>query len=284
VTHDNIQAQQQSVALTDARFQSGLTSALDVAQAEAQLATTQSQVPTLESAARQSIHRLGVLLGQPPETLLDELTPERPIPAVPPEVMVGLPSDLLRRRPDVRRAEQELAAATARIGVATADLFPRFSLTSNIVGLQSADIADLALASSRFWTAGPTLSWPIFDAGRIRANIEVQNAREEQALAQYEKTVLTALEDVEDALVAYAREQVRRGALMAAVEANQRATGLANERYIKGLGDFLNVLEAQRSLYDSQDQLVQSERTAVSDLIALYKAIGGGWEVDSRIQ
>ncbi len=284
VTHDNIQAQQQSVALTDARFQSGLTSALDVAQAEAQLATTQSQVPTLESAARQSIHRLGVLLGQPPETLLDELTPERPIPSVPPEVMVGLPSDLLRRRPDVRRAEQELAAATARIGVATADLFPRFSLTSNIVGLQSADIADLALASSRFWTAGPTLSWPIFDAGRIRANIEVQNAREEQALAQYEKTVLTALEDVEDALVAYAREQVRRGALMAAVEANQRAAGLANERYIKGLGDFLNVLEAQRSLYDSQDQLVQSERTAVSDLIALYKAIGGGWEVDSRIQ
>ena len=130
-------------------------------------------------------------------------------------------------------------------------------------------IADLALASSRFWTAGPTLSWPIFDAGRIRANIEVQNAREEQALAQYEKAVLTALEDVEDALVAYAREQVRRGALMAAVEANQRATGLANERYIKGLGDFLNVLEAQRSLYDSQDQLVQSERTVVSDLIAL---------------
>jgi outer membrane protein, multidrug efflux system len=280
VTHDNIQAQQQSVALTDARFQSGLTSALD----EAQLATTQSQVPALESAARQSIHRLGVLLGQPPETLLDELTPARPIPSVPPEVMVGLPSDLLRRRPDVRRAEQELAAATARIGVATADLFPHFSLTSNIVGLQSADIADLALASSRFWTAGPTLSWPIFDAGRIRANIEVQNAREEQALAQYEKTVLTALEDVEDALVAYTREQVRRGALMAAVEANQRATGLANERYIKGLGDFLNVLEAQRSLYASQDQLVQSERTVVSDLIALYKAVGGGWEVYSRIQ
>src|SRR5262249_20595128 len=247
-----------------ARYQAGLTSELDVAQARAQLATTQSQVPTLETAMRQTMYRLGVLLGQIPEALLEELSPERPIPPIPREVVVGLPSELLRRRPDVRRAERELAAATARIGVATADLFPRFSLTSNLLGLQSEDLGDLFLASSRFWTLGPVLSWPIFDAGRIRANIEVQNAREEQALAHYEQVVLTALEEVEDALVAYTREQGRRHALTTAVEANQHAVELANERYTKGLGDFLNVLEAQRALYLSEDQLVQSESTVTA--------------------
>lgn len=284
VAHRNIQAQQETLDLTQARFQAGLTSELDVAQARALLATTQSQVPTLETAARQTMHRLGVLLGQIPEALLEELSPERPMPMAPLEVVVGVPSELLRRRPDVRRAERELAAATARIGVATAELFPRFSLTSNLMGLRSEDLGDLFLTSSRFWTLGPVVSWPIFDAGRIRANIEVQNAREEQALAHYEQVVLTSLEEVEDALVAYTHEQVRRRTLTTAVEANQRAVELANERYTKGLGDFLNVLEAQRALYISEDQLVQSERAVVSNLIVLYKAIGGGWEVFPRVQ
>lgn len=279
VTQNNIHAQQQSVDITNARFQSGLTSGLDVTQAEAQLAATQAQLPILESLRQQSIHRLGVLLGQLPETLQGELAAEKPIPLAPLEVTVGLPSALLRRRPDVRRAERQIAAATARVGVATADLFPRFSFSTAVIGLRSSDITDLPLASSRFWTVGPTVSWPIFDAGRIRANIEVQNAREEQALVQYEQTVLTAVEDVENALVAYAREQTRRRTLVAAVEANRRSVALANERYTKGLGDFLNVLDAQRSLYNAEDQLVQSERTIVSNLIALYKALGGGWEV-----
>jgi len=278
VAHNNIQTQQGTVELTEARFQAGLTSALDVEQAKAQLATTQSQVPTLESGARRAIHRLGVLLGQEPGSLLAELLPEKPIPAASLDVSIGIPSDLLRRRPDVRRAERELAATTARIGVATADLFPRFMLISNTVGLQSASLSDLALASSRFWTAGPTISWPIFDGGRIRATIEVQNAREEQALAQYGQTVLTSLEEVENALTVYTREQVRQRALAAAVAANREAVALANERYTKGLADFLNVLETQRALYVSEDQLVQSERTVVSNLIALYKALGGGWE------
>lgn len=279
VARSNIQTQQESVELTSARYQAGLISALDVTEAEAQLATTQSQLPTLESAGRQAIHRLGVLIGRPPETLLTELEPERAIPAAPLTVVVGLPSDLLRRRPDIRRAEREIAAATARVGVATADLFPRVSLTSNILGLQSMDIADLALASSRFWFVGPTVRWPLFDAGRIRATIEVQNAREAQTLAQYEQIVLLALEDVENALVAYAREQIRRASLAAAVDANRRAVELAQERYTKGLTDFLNVLDAQRSLYVSEDQLVQSDETVVANLIALYKAMGGGWEV-----
>lgn len=279
VTHNNIQAQQQSVELTNARFQAGLTSGLDVAQAEAQLSTTQSQTPTLESAKRQSIHRLGVLLGQLPETLINELTPEKPIPPVPPEIRVGLPSELLRRRPDVRRTERQAAAATARIGVATADLFPRFAFSTSLVGLQSADITDLALASSRFWSVGPTVSWPIFDAGRIRANIEAHTARGEQSLAQYEQTVLTAIEEVENALVAYTQEHLRQRALASAVEANRRSVALANEQYARGLGDFLNVLDAQRSLYNAENQLVQSERAIIANLIALYKALGGGWEV-----
>jgi NodT family efflux transporter outer membrane factor (OMF) lipoprotein len=279
VTRNNIQAQQESVEITNVRFQSGLTTGLDVAQAEAQLATTLSQVSTLESARQQSMHRLGVLLGQLPETLIDELAPEKRIPLAPPEITVGLPSELLRRRPDVRRAEREVAAATARVGVATADLFPRFIFSANIIGLRSTDITDLALASSRFWLVGPTVSWPLFDAGRIRANIEVQNAREEQAFVRYEQTVLTAVEEVENALVSYTQEQMRHRTLTAAVEANRRSVALANEQYTRGLGDFLNVLVAQRALYNAEDQVVQSERTIVSNLIALYKALGGGWEV-----
>jgi multidrug efflux system outer membrane protein len=181
-----------------------------------------------------------------------------------------------------RRAKRELAAAIARIGVATADLFPRFSLTGAF-GLQSVSIGDLALWPSRFWSIGPTVRWPIFDAGRIRANIRVQDAREQQSLAQYEKAVLTSLEDVENALVAYGREQMRRRPLAQAVEANRLAADLAKERYTRGLVDFLNVLESQRQLYTSEDQLVQSERGIVVNLVALYKALGGGWEVFSQV-
>jgi multidrug efflux system outer membrane protein len=181
----------------------------------------------------------------------------------------------------VRRAERQVAAATARIGVAVADLFPKLSLTGSL-GLQSDLLADLPLGSSRFWSIGPTLSWPIFDAGRIRVNIAVQGAREEQRLAQYVQTVLTSLEEVENTLVAYSREQVRRDKLAEAVEANRQAVALANELYTRGLGDFLNVLESQRSLFASQSDLVQSEATVSANAVALYKALGGGWEGDVR--
>jgi outer membrane protein, multidrug efflux system len=279
IAADNIRSQQETLELTQSRFDAGLTSQLDVVQAASQLATTQSQVPTLDTALKQGIHRLSVLLGLAPGALLSELSQESPIPSVPPEVPAGLPADLLRRRPDVRRAERQVAAATARIGVAVADLFPKLSLTGTL-GLQSNLLADLAFGSSRFWSVGPTLSWPIFDAGRIRANIQVQNAREEQRLTQYEQVVLTALEDVENALVAYSREQTRGSRLAEAVEANQRAVELANELYIRGLGDFLNVLESQRSLFALQSDFAQSEVTMSSNLVALYKALGGGWQSD----
>ncbi|HEX2279276.1 MAG TPA: efflux transporter outer membrane subunit [Candidatus Tectomicrobia bacterium] len=281
IARHNIRAQQETLELTQARFEAGLTSQLDVVQAASQLATTQAQVPALEVPLKQGIHRLGVLLGLAPGALWPELSREAPIPPVPPEVPVGLPSDLLRRRPDVRRAERQVAAATARIGVAVADLFPKLSLTGSL-GLQSDLLADLPLGSSRFWSIGPTLSWPIFDAGRIRANIAVQDAREEQRLAQYAQTVLALLEEVENALVAYSREQVRRDKLAEAVEANRQAVALANELYTRGLGDFLNVLESQRSLFASQSDLVQSEATVSANAVALYKALGGGWEAEVR--
>jgi outer membrane protein, multidrug efflux system len=279
IAEDNIRSQQETLELTRVRFDAGLTSQLDVVQAASQLATTQSQMPTLDATLKHSIHRLSVLLGLAPGALLSELSQASPIPPVPPVVPVGLPADLLRRRPDVRRAERQIAAATARIGIAVADLFPKLSLTGTL-GLQSNLLADLPLGSSRFWSVGPTLSWPIFDAGRIRANIQVQNVREEQRLTQYEQVVLTALEDVENALVAYSREQTRRSRLAEAVEANQRAVELANELYTRGLGDFLNVLESQGSLFASQSDFAQSEVTMSSNLVALYKALGGGWPSD----
>jgi multidrug efflux system outer membrane protein len=278
IARQNIQTQQESVELTRVRFEAGLGTEVDVAQARTLLATTEAQVPGLEAARDAAIHRLGVLLGQAPGTLLDELRLVDRIPAGPPSVPLGLPSELLRRRADVRRAERELAAATARIGVAAADLFPRFSLTGTL-GLAATDAADLFTGASRFWSLGPQVVWPIFAGGRIRANIRVQEARQEAALAGYEQAVLAALEDTETALVRYGQEQARREALARAVDASQVAVRLSQELYTRGLQDFLAVLDSQRALYSTEDQLVQSEQAAAAYLITLYKALGGGWEV-----
>ncbi|MDQ7838975.1 MAG: efflux transporter outer membrane subunit [Thermodesulfobacteriota bacterium] len=278
IARQNIQAQRQVVELTHGRFEAGIGSALDIAQAEGQLANTEAREPALESSIRQAIHRLGVLLGQEPGALLAELLKEAPIPTTPPEVPVGLPSQLLLRRPDIRRAERELASATARIGVATADLFPRFSLTG-LAGFQSTNLTDLFGSGSGYWILGPTVRWPIFNAGRIRANIEVQNALQEQALIRYEKTILNSLEEVENALVAYSKEQLSRRALAEAVDSSRKAADIANELYTKGLVNFLDVLDGERSLYQSEDQLAQSDQRIATDLIALFKALGGGWEI-----
>ncbi len=277
ISQRNIKAQADAVEITRARFNAGLTSELDVKRAEALLATTQSQVPASLTAAQQGAHRLSVLLGQPPGTLHAELSAATPIPSVPPLVPVGLPSELLRRRPDVRSAERQLAAATADIGVETAELFPKFSLIGT-GGFQSLSASDWFVPQGKYWSAGPTVTWRFLDFGRIRAQIKAANARQEQALAMYELVVLTALEDVENALVAYANEQVRYRSLDEAVAANRRSVELASELYTKGLGDFLNVLDAERSLYQSEDQLVVSERAVAENLVALYKALGGGWE------
>lgn len=277
VARASLTAHQETLDLTSIRFQAGLASDLEVAQAEAQVRQTEAQIPTLESSLKQTAYGIDLLLGLQPGSLWQDLSQEAAIPVLPAEVLIGLPSELLRRRPDIRRAERQLAAATAQIGAAMADLFPRFSLTGS-GGLQSVSAGDWFTSGSRYWSIGPTVSWPIFDAGRIRANIEVRNAQQEQALNLYEKTILTALRDVETSLVSYAKEQARYQSLTGAVAANRRALAMASELYIRGLNDFLNVLDAQRALYAAENDLAQSEATMASNLVALYKALGGGWE------
>ena len=277
IARNNLEAQKHTAEITRKRFEAGFVSRLDVANAYAQVATTEANIPLLESAAQATIYNLSVLLGLQPAALAEELGSDKPIPTTPPEVPVGLPSDLLRRRPDIRRAEARLHGATARIGVATADLFPRFSLTGSF-GFLSTDLNSLGNWSSRFWSFGPGMSWPIFTAGRIQWNIELQKAVAEQDLAAYEQTILIALKDVETALVAYAKDQERIRSLTVAVANNRSAVDLSTRLYVAGKSDFLNVLVAQRSLNISEEALVLSTRSQVNNLIALYKALGGGWE------
>jgi NodT family efflux transporter outer membrane factor (OMF) lipoprotein len=279
VLRDNIKAQEQIVSLTRDLFSKGLANELDVQEGVSLLETTEAEEPTLQIGFRSSAYRVAVLLGRPPGELLEEFTNSAPLPPAPPSVPVGLPSDLIRRRPDIRQAERQLAAATANIGVATADLFPQFSLTGN-AGLESISASDWFSAGSRYWAAGPMVQWRIFDAGQIRANIHLQNARQEEALANYEQTVLVAFEDVENAMTSYAHEQTRRKSLERAVQADQQSVNLAEQLYRNGLADFLRVLESQRSLYQSEDALIESDQTVDSNLIALYKALGGGWRKD----
>lgn len=281
IANENIAVQERGLAITRDRFAKGLSSDLDVQQAATVLATTRAELPTLESSIETSMHSLEVLLGQQPGTLRAELVEASAIPSQPPQVPVGLPSDLLLRRPDVRQAERQLAAATANIGVAKADLFPKFYLTGS-AGFESVSASDWFTAGSKFWSAGPTMQWRIFDAGRIRANIRVQNARQEEALAGYEKTVLTAFEEVENGLTLYAKEQVRRRSLQDAVVSSQKSLDTANKLYASGLTDFLHVLDSERSLYQAQDALVQSDRDISANLVSLYKSLGGGWEATEQ--
>jgi len=214
--------------------------------------------------------------------LHDELGPVAPIPRAAAQVALGLPSELLLRRPDIARSERQVAAATAAIGVASADLFPRFVLTG-AGGLESIHASDLVDWGSRFASIGPSVSWPVFQGGAIRANIAFQNAAQEELLAAYRETVLGALKEVEDALVAFEREQSTRARLEEAVTADQRAAELARQLYGQGLTDFLTVLVADETLFTAQDSLAQSERDVSLQLIALYKALGGGWEVAGAV-
>ena len=278
VARKNLEAQKKTADIIRRRFEAGTVGRLDLVNADAQVATTEATIPLFESSARASIYSLGVLLGREPAALEKDLIKAGPIPPYPPEVPVGLPSDLLRRRPDIRRAEAQLHAATARIGVATAAMFPVFSLTGTF-GFSSADLTKLSnLANSKFWSFGPSVTWPVFAGGSLWWGVKVQDALTEQALLTYQKTVLTALKDVETALVAYAKQQAAHKSLSVAVANNRQAVDLAMTLYINGKTDFLNVTTAQRNLFISEDLLVQSIRTVDTNLIALYKALGGGWE------
>jgi NodT family efflux transporter outer membrane factor (OMF) lipoprotein len=273
----NVATAKGTVEITQARLTAGVATTLDVSRAEALRATAEAAVPPVETALKQSVHRLGVLLGLAPESLSAELEREAPIPTAPERVVVGLPSQLLLRRPDVRRAERRLAAATATIGVAVSQLYPRISLTGAF-GLDSLGSADLFKWDSRAWSLGPTIRWPIFAAGRLQAQVAVEDARTAQALAAYEQSVLVALEDVENALVAWLREGDRRRLLEAAVAADRKSVELADDLYRKGLTSFIDVLDAQRALYIAQAELARSQAQVTLELVALYKALGGGWE------
>jgi NodT family efflux transporter outer membrane factor (OMF) lipoprotein len=277
VAEKNLAAQRHSLRLTRLRFEGGFASRLDVVNAEAQAATTASQIPLLEAAVNQTIHGLGVLLGQVPDKLLQELSPAGTIPGAPPSVPVGVPSELLLRRPDIRQAEADWHAATARIGVATADLFPRFSITGSS-GFQAATLGALFDPVGFLWSVGASAGMRVLDAGRLRSNITQQEALAEQAGAAYQQTVLTALREVEDALIASAKEEKHRASVIEAAAANRKAVELALKLYAEGETDFLNVLQAQRALYSSEDALIQSTRSISSNLVALYSALGGGWE------
>jgi NodT family efflux transporter outer membrane factor (OMF) lipoprotein len=276
LAEENLRSQSETYDITRWRRQAGLTTQLDVERARFNLEQTRAQIPVLQTGLAQARHRLAVLLGQAPGALAAELTESQAIPSARVELAVGVPADVLRRRPDVRRAERQLAAQTAQVGVATAARYPSFSLLGSI-GLEALAPGRLLSSAATSSLIGGNVNWTLFDAGRLRQNIQVQTALQEQALIGYEAAVLGALQEVEDVLVAYAEEQARRESLRLATQSAKAAADLAQQQYAAGLIDFQAVLDAQRSLLSLQDQLATSEGEVTSNLIRLYKALGGGW-------
>ena len=279
IARDNVKSAQQSLDLTRQRAEGGVTTDLDVANASAQVATFQAQIPQLQQQERQLINALSLLLGEPPQALAPELSAPRAQPPVPPKVPIGLPSELARRRPDVREALARLHAATATIGVAEADFYPSFTLTGS-VGLQALQPWQMFDLTSMLYALGPSISIPIFEGGRLKSTLELRQDQQKEAAVAYEKTVLNAWHEVDNSLTAYDAEQRRRNELVQAVVQNQRAFALAQERYQQGVADFLQVLDAQRNLLATQQLLADSTTTIDTDLVTIYKALGGGWETD----
>jgi len=278
ITRDNITAAQESVRLTTERARGGLATDLDVANARAQLESTAATVPQLEQQEAQGINAIGLLLGMPPAALQAELSPPKPVPPVPPRVPVGLPSELARRRPDVRQAEAQLHSATADIGTAKADFYPKLTLSGS-VALQALQVRNLGFSAGTY-SYGPSLTIPIFEGGRLRGTLALREAQQQEAAVAYQRTVLQAFTDVDNALIAYTAEQRRRDRLAAQMTQSRRAFNLAQDQYRQGLTDFLQVLTAQRTMLAAEQQLSDSTATVSSNLVALYKALGGGWEAD----
>ncbi|MGZ8096446.1 MAG: efflux transporter outer membrane subunit [Methylosarcina sp.] len=276
VTRSNILSQQSTLELVQSRQRAGLVSELDVAQAASQVAATRAQLPALDTSKKQAVHALSILLGREPGALLNRFESSRPIPAPVNPAPADLPSELLQRRPDIRRAERQLAAASAQIGVATAELYPKVNLAA-FLGLQNTKITDFT-PLGKSWSMASSLSMPIFNWGKLQANIKGKKAIYEQSFAAYRTTILSAFKEVEDALAAYSNELERRQTLAQAAAANRLAVDLASERYLKGLTAFLDVLTAEKALYQSQSDLLESDAESSLQLVALYKALGGGWQ------
>jgi multidrug efflux pump len=273
----NAEIQRSTLVLTMAKSKAGQITDLEVARSQTQLNATLSLIPSLEAASQRAIHRLGILTGQAPTAQAAALNTAAALPALPAQIKIGNPADLLRRRSDIQAAERSLAAATARIGMQTADLFPRVTFNGSL-GVKADDLAGLGKPGADTYSFGPRISWAAFDLGRVRARIQAADAQAEASLAIYEKTVLTALEETENALVDFGREQVRRDYLTAAAVTADQAVRLANARYENGVTDFQAVLDTQAKQLDIQDQLAVSQTRVVTSLIAVYKALGGGWE------
>jgi NodT family efflux transporter outer membrane factor (OMF) lipoprotein len=276
IAQANLATQSETFQLTDWRAQAGLAGALDVEQARAQLEQTRAQIPSLESSLAQAEHRLAVLLGRAPGTLRHRLAVRGPVPAPPQRIAMGIPADTLRQRPDVRAAERSLAAETARIGQAQAARYPGFALTGSI-GVEALSASALGASGAAAGSLAASIATTLFDGGRLRQQVELQSAVAEQALASYEAAILTALEEVENALVGLSNSQRRAAALRSAVEAARNAVLLARQRYASGLIDFLTLLDAERTLLAIEDSLAATQAESASALIQLYKALGGGW-------
>lgn len=276
VAESNLAAQEETLALLESRYDAGLSDALAVQQARYVAESTRASIPPLRSGVEAALNGLAVLTGTMPGDLHETLAARTPVPGAGVAAVTGIPANALRRRPDIRQAERELAAQTARIGQAKAELYPKFALTGSI-GLESLRSSTLFDGGSDAWGIGPSVSWPIFHAGAIRKNIAVQTERQEQYLAAYEQTVLGAVREVREALMDYAQEQERHAALASAADAAQTALEVAQDKYRNGLSDFNNVLDAQRAVLTFQEQLAVSDGIITINLIRLYKALGGGW-------
>jgi NodT family efflux transporter outer membrane factor (OMF) lipoprotein len=277
VAESNVAAQQETWELLSALSTAGRGDELAVTQARYNLEGSRARIPELRTSLEQTRNRLAILINEPPGALQARLDAAEPIPSVRPDLAIGVPADTIRQRPDIREAERRLAAQTARIGEAEADRYPRFSLTGSI-GIDSIDAGSLFSNPTRLWAYGPSFFWPIFEGGRIDANIATQKELRTQAFLSYQDTILSALEEVENALISYANEQQRLQSLNEAVTAARLAVQLAEFQYSTGLTGFSDVLDAQRSQLSFEDQAAQSGGAVVIDLVRLYKALGGGWQ------
>jgi NodT family efflux transporter outer membrane factor (OMF) lipoprotein len=277
VLRQNIRSAQKSLELVQARFDRGITNELDVTLARRQLATLQAQVAPLASQISAAQYAIAVLLGQFPEDLAKELAKPELIPQIPGQIEAGLPLDLIRRRPDVLEAERLLAGATARIGVATANLFPRLALTAG-AGQQAQGLGVTPASNQFIWSAGAAAIWPLLDFGTLDALVNVADLRTHELLINYKQTVLRAVQEVDGAMSGYASQQDRLRNLGEALAASQRAVSLASQRYDRGLTDFLNVVDAEREQYDLEQQYAAAQVAVGEQFVALYKGLGGGWE------
>ncbi|SDZ63518.1 efflux transporter outer membrane subunit [Pseudomonas sp. NFIX28] len=277
VTEQNLDVARHSLKLSQLRLADGVATDLDVAEAAAQVATIESQLPALRQRQAQLINALSLLMGEPPQALHAELAADAPVPQTPRQVAIGLPSQLAERRPDIRQAEARLHAATASIGVAKGDFYPRITLSGNF-GSQAMQLSDFGSWGSRQFGIGPQFSLPLFDGGRLRGMLHLREAQQQEAAVAYQQTVLRAWHEIDDQLTRYNSSQLRRDSLAEAVRQNQIALRTAQQQYVEGVVDFVNVLTVQGALLTTQEQLVESSTGVSLAMVGLYKALGGGWE------